>query len=121
MKPTAQRSPWLLLVAMLPLQTGCGASSGRQAAPVSSGVDWVCFDLRRGEPIESGLDFYGLFLVNGVFIDGVSYVDFDSGGATANVKLEPGVDGEGWVKTLPDEYFDSRIVVQWRLANQECK
>lgn len=109
------------LVAILVLHTGCGVTSERRAATVPGAVDWVCFDLRRREPIQSGLDFYGLFLVNGVFIDGVSDVDFDSGAATANVKLQPGIDGEEWVKTLSDEYFDPRIVERWRLSDQECE
>jgi len=110
----------LALVVASAAQSACGSKAEPRTDPGTPSVGWVCFDLRRGAPIQSGLDFYGLFLTDGDFIEGIAQVEFDSVAATASVELEPGVDGTEWVRTLRQEILESTLVESRRISDRGC-
>lgn len=112
------RSAWFAL-ALLGI-SACGREPEDSRVRDDSAAVHVCFELRDGAPLQDGLDFYGLFLVEGEFLPGIDDVRFDSGSAQTEIVLDKGVDGESWVSALPAEIRDATVVDEWFLSDRDC-
>jgi hypothetical protein len=102
------------------LWASCSSSGGGRVSSSSVGRAHVCFELREGDPIQDGLDFYGLFLVDGHFVPGARNISFDSGKSRLDVELQDGVDGESWVDALPDEVLAQPVLTRWSVSEVGC-
>jgi hypothetical protein len=70
--------------------------------------------------MQQGLDFYGYFLVDGLFLAGIRDVAFDSAAAHVDVELNEGVDGQTWVVALPVEVLSDTVLTRWTVSRDGC-
>lgn len=104
---------------------GCGASREDATPGTNSRTTdlpkavWVCFELKKGEPMQEGLDFDSSFFDHG-FIPSVVNVNFDSEEAKVAVQLAPGIRVDEWMTSLPAPAANSPILERWSVSDSPC-